>query len=148
MLEIRVNIHCPDLVTAAGMLAGVIQKLDPAAKQPAPLPETPQDRAPNQVQQPVPQPQAPPVQVPTAPPQTESAPSPAPAVPPVVPTEGPTYTNWDVSRAGADLIRDNPGIQPQIVALKEQFGVGSAMELTPEQLGPFAAALRQLGAKL
>lgn len=153
MIDIHVNVHCPDLVTAAGLLAkalGKPQAIPPKAPQETPVQpqEAPTPTA-TQAPTPAPQPQ------PTAPvtPQMTSAAATTGNVVPMpqqaqAPTAAPAYTNQDLARAGAMLMQSNPALQPQLQALPAQFGVRSVMDLKPEQLAAFASALRQLGAKL
>lgn len=157
MIDIRINVHCPDLVTAAGLLAG-------ARTAPVPPQEAPK---PSPTPTPAPAPQTPPaphvthplttgdqlpenvVQITTTHPVAELPTSMTQAhTPAQAPTTGPSYTAADIARAGAMLIQANPGIQPQLQALLGQFGVQAAMDLKPEQLGNFANALRGMGAKL
>lgn len=69
-------------------------------------------------------------------------PGPAPTTPP------PSFTHEQVGKAGADLIAANQAKMPDLLALLQQFGVPAITELKPEQLGPFATALRGLGAKI
>lgn len=76
---------------------------------------------------------------------------PAAVVPPVVqatPTAAPTYSLSDITRAGADFIAQNPDKQDLLNALLPQFGITTLAELRPEQLGPFATAMRGLGVKI
>lgn len=100
-------------------------------------------------------PVAPPV-VPTAAPV---APVALPAATPVVPMSAPTVaavpvaptpviTLDQVGKAGADLIAVNPAKMQELLGLLAQFGVQAITELKPEQVGPFATALRGLGAKI
>ena len=151
MIDIRINVHCPDLVTAAGLLAGArgpsvppqeAPKPSPAPT-PAPAPQTPPPANVAPQTAPVtPQPQ------PQAQAQGNVVPMPQALAQAAAPTAGPSYTAADIARAGAMLIQANPGIQPQLQALLGQFGVQAAMDLKPEQLGNFANALRGMGAKL
>lgn len=68
---------------------------------------------------------------------------------PVVPTApAPSITLEQVGKAGADLIAANPAKMQELLALLKQFGVPAITELKPEQLGPFATALRALGGNL
>ena len=143
MIDIRINVHCPDLVTAAGLLAGARGPSVPPQEAPKPSPTpTPQTPPPANVA-----PQTAPV---TPQPQAQGNVAPMPQAPAqaAAPTAGPSYTAADIARAGAMLIQANPGIQPQLQALLGQFGVQAAMDLKPEQLGNFANALRGMGAKL
>ena len=135
MIDIHVHIHCPDLVSAAGTLAAALDSRK-AQERPQSAPETPQAPAAPQPE-PVPQPQG--FSVPMATP-------PQPAT--VAPVATPAYTIRDIAMAGAALIRDNAAIQPQLNSLLGQFGCKQVTDLKPDQLPVFAAALRQLGAKL
>ena len=69
-------------------------------------------------------------------------PGPAPTTPP------PSYSHEQVGKAGADLIATNQAKIPDLLALLQQFGVPAITQLRPDQLGPFATALRGLGAKI
>lgn len=131
-MDIHIQINCPDLVSAAGILAEVWGRKTPQAPRTAPVPPQP------------------PAQAPAAPiAQTTPAPAPAPAAAPTTaPVAGPTYTIQDLAVAGANLIRENPSAHPQLMGLLGQFGVQAVTDLKPEQLGPFANAMRQMGAKL
>lgn len=84
-------------------------------------------------------------------------PAPTPVTPPPAPsytpgpvptTSAPSYTHEQVGKAGADLIASNSAKMPDLLALLQQFSVPAITELKPEQLGPFATALRGLGAKI
>jgi len=91
-------------------------------------------------------------------PASAAAPVPPSAVPPVAPpaapvtgpapTAAPSYTMEQVSKAGADLLALNPAKMPELMDLLQQFGVPAISELKAEQMGPFATALRGLGAQL
>ena len=156
MIDINITIHCPDLVTAAGALTAALSSrpTTPLPKPPVPPQEAPQ---PPVAQTPAPAPTAQPAptvthQMTTGDPLPENvvqitSAAPAPAAP-VAPTTAPSYTAADIARAGAMLIQANPGIQPQLQTLLQQFGVRAAMDLKPDQLSNFANALRGLGAKL
>lgn len=128
-MDIHIKIDCPDLVSAAGILAEA-WGLKP--QQAAPVPSA---QAPVHPQ--------PPVQAPAAP----TVPAPA-AVPTTAPVTGPSYTVQDLAVAGANLIQENPSAHPQLMGLLGQFGVRAVTDLKPEHLGPFANAMRQMGAKL
>ena len=129
-MDIHIQINCPDLVSAAGILAEAWGRKTPQAPRTAPVPPQP------------------PAQAPAAPiAQTTTAPAPA-AAPTTAPVAGPTYTVQDLAVAGANLIRENPSAPPQLMGLLGQFGVQAVTDLKPEQLGPFANAMRQMGAKL
>lgn len=74
--------------------------------------------------------------------QTQTAPGSAPAAP----TTAPSYTVEQLQKAGGDLITADPGKMPALLALLQQFGVAAVTGLKPEQYGPFATALRGIGA--
>ena len=103
--------------------------------------------------------------------QTEKAPTPpdAPIVPaptepatpvtppaaPVAPVHtavpiaaAPAITLEHVAKAGAELIGADPSKMPELLALLKQYDVPAVNALKPEQVGPFATALRGLGAKI
>ena len=149
MIDIRINVSCPDLVTAAGLLAGARTAPVPPQEAPKPSPTPTPTPAP---QTPPPANVAPQTAPVTPPPQPQAqgnvVPMPQAPAQAAAPTAGPSYTAADIARAGAMLIQANPGIQPQLQALLGQFGVQAAMDLKPEQLGNFANALRGMGAKL
>ena len=84
----------------------------------------------------------------TAPPMSDSAAAPQPTSAAVPVAEAPTFTVEQVGKAGADLIAANPGKMAELQALLAQFGAPCVTALKPEQLGPFATALRGLGANL
>lgn len=63
-------------------------------------------------------------------------------------SNAPGFTAEQVSKAGADLVTTNPAMRSEMQKLFQQYGVQSMTELKPEQLGPFALALRGLGAKI
>lgn len=140
MFEIRVTISCPDLVAAVQALAKGI----PA---PAPTP-APAESAP--APSPVPANPAPaptPAPAPVTPPPAPAAPV-APTAPMVPLAQAPSFTLEQVGRAGADLITQNPGKMPELMALLSQFGIQTVQQLKPDQLGAFATALRGMGAKI
>ena len=134
MLEIHLNVtvSCPDLVAAAKLLKGV-------APEAVPAPACSVTTAP--IQQPVTAP-TPVQQVVTPPPVTTTAPMTVPLA------QAPTFTQADIAKAGADLFTARPDLQPQVLALLAQYGCQSVMDLKPDQFGPFATALRGMGAKL
>ena len=85
----------------------------------------------------------------TAVPVTGQTAAPINPTPPVAPTApAPSFTLEQVGKAGADLIAANPAKMPELLGLLGQFGVQAITELKSEQVGPFATALRGLGAKL
>ena len=63
-----------------------------------------------------------------------------------VPTSAPTYTPDDLARAAMTLM--DSGRQQELIGLLQSFGVSSLPELKPEQYGPFATALRGMGAQI
>lgn len=146
-MDIRIQINCPDLVSAAGILAGAWGRKTQQAAQVLPQPPAQAPAAPQPIKEPQTAPAAPQA-APIAPPVVQ-APAPAPAAAPTTaPMAGPTYTVQDLAVAGANLIRENPAINPQLTGLLMQFGVQAVTDLEPEQMGPFANAMRQMGAKL
>jgi len=84
--------------------------------------------------------------------QPQQAPAPAPSAAPVTPqvptASAPAYSYEAVCKAGADLAASRPDLMPSLTALLQKFGVQAVTELKPEQLGPFATELRQLGADI
>lgn len=63
---------------------------------------------------------------------------------PVVNT--PNYTTEQIMQAGAALM--DAGKIDELTKLLQSFGVQAVMQLKPEQFDAFAAALRNLGAKI
>ena len=76
------------------------------------------------------------------------APAPGPGAGPLPVSNAPGFTADQVSKAGADLVTTNPAMRTEMQKLFQQYGVQSMTELKPDQLGPFAMALRGLGAKI
>ena len=76
-----------------------------------------------------------------APVQTQ-APTPAPV------TAAPSFTTAQVAKAGADLMQNNPGLQPALVDLIHRYGAQTVQEIPQDKLGAFATELRQMGAKI
>lgn len=75
------------------------------------------------------------------------APMPAQASPATVPLAAPPqYTVEQIMEAGATLM--DAGMMDQLTNLLHTFGVQAVMDLKPDQLGAFATALRELGAKI
>lgn len=163
MFEAKITIACPDLALAASALAAAINHRMPPAESKGPTPAA----APTQAPPPMPAPA--PVTVPPAPTyaaQTNSpvyrpAPAPVaappapyptaastftPAIPAAAPTSAPTYTQDQLTKAGADLAQ--AGKMPQVLGLLQQFGIQAITQLPPEQYGAMATALRGLGAQL
>lgn len=61
-------------------------------------------------------------------------------------SQPPTYTTEQIMAAGATLI--DAGKINELMELLHSFGVQAVMDLKPEQLGAFATAMRELGAKI
>ena len=147
--------------TSAPAPAPIAPTYTPAPPTPAPIASTytpaPPTPAPIATPSPVPAPAtiAPPV---TPAPATAPIPSPnalpgqtviaSPTNPPAAPTGAPTYTLDDITRAGADFIVRYPGKQAELNALFPQFGITTLAELRPDQMGPFATAMRALGVSI
>ena len=141
MLEVKIIIEATELANAINNLAAAMggakhpisaQTAVPAAQTPAPAaqaaaPATQQTAAP------------------TAPAPASAAPMnyPAPGVPLAQP---PKYTVDQIMAAGAMLM--DAGKVNELMNLLHSFGVQAVMDLKPEQLGAFATALRELGAKI
>lgn len=130
MTELKLTIHIPELETLAkaiDALAGTPAKEAVPAIQPPAMP-------------PVTASVAAPVSAPVAPPAAPIAPT--------APVSAPSYTIDQIAKAGAELIGLHPEKMPQLTGLLAQYGVPSIQALRPEQLGPFATALRGLGAAI
>ena len=123
MFEINVTVSSPDIVKAISLLVAALRP-DAGAAAPTPSP------APVQTQAPTP-----------APVQTQ-APTPAPV------TAAPSFTTAQVAKAGADLMQNNPGLQPALVDLIHRYGAQTVQEIPQDKLGAFATELRQMGAKI
>ena len=67
---------------------------------------------------------------------------------PVPTSNAPGFTIQQVGRAGTDLVTANPAKRDELNALLRQYGVQTLAELKPDQLGPFALALREMGANI
>lgn len=78
---------------------------------------------------------------PTAMPMPPAAPMPAAPL-----AEPPKFTVDEITKAGGDFAQ--AGHMQELVNLLQQFGVQAVTQLRPEQIGPFATALRGLGAKI
>ena len=75
----------------------------------------------------------------------------APTAPPAQPTgvplaPAPQYTVDQIMQAGATLM--DAGKVNELMNLLHSFGVQAVMDLKPAQLGAFATAMRELGAKI
>lgn len=142
MLEVKVTIVAPELSGAINNLAAAIggkaAQSAPAAPVAQQMP-TPAPAAPVTPQMPAqPAPMAAPAPVTNAP-----ASYPAPNVPLAPP---PQYTVDQIMAAGATLM--DAGKVNELMNLLHSFGVQAVMDLKPEQLGAFATAMRELGAKI
>ena len=140
MTELKLTIHIPELETLAkaiGALAGTPVK----EAAPAPISTVTPTTAP--VMPPVTVTATTPVSAPVTPPVAPIAPA-----APVAPVSAPSYTIDQIAKAGAELIGQNKEKIPQLTGLLAQYGVPSIQALRPEQLGPFATALRGLGAAI
>ena len=143
MFEAKITIETPSLSQALNRLADAMTRhtVQPVPVAPPTAPATVQTTPPAA-------PVAPPPAAPVAPanpiPPVSTVP-PAPAAP-LAPA--PSFTLEQIGKAGADLLRDNPNKYPELMALLGQFGVSVVDQLKPEQYGPFATALRGLGAKI
>lgn len=142
MLEVKIIIEATELANAINNLAAAMggTKNSAPAQAAAPVAQTAAPAA---------QPTAPTAQqtaAPTAPaPASAAAPMnyPAPGVPLAQP---PKYTVDQIMAAGAMLM--DAGKVNELMNLLHSFGVQAVMDLKPEQLGAFATALRELGAKI
>lgn len=123
MFEAKITIETPSLSQALNRLADAMTRhtVQPVPAAPPTAPATVQ----------------------TTPPAAPVAPAPAAPLAPA-----PSFTLEQIGKAGADLLRDNPNKYPELMALLGQFGVSVVDQLKPEQYGPFATALRGLGAKI
>ena len=72
--------------------------------------------------------------------------APAPAAASPVPTSAKEYTVDDLARAAIPLL--DAGGQQALLNLLAQFGVQGIPQLSKDQYGAFATALRGLGAKI
>ena len=74
----------------------------------------------------------------------------SPSNPPTgaAPTGAPSYTLDDITRAGADFIVRHPDKQEMLNSLFPQFGITTLAELRPDQMGPFATAMRAMGVSI
>lgn len=138
MLEMKLTIEAPELANALNNLAAAL------GARPFPTAQQAPAAASTQPQPVVPQ------QAPAAP----VAPMPAPATTaqPNTPVAGvplaqpPKYTVDQIMAAGAQLM--DAGKVNDLMNLLHSFGVQAVMDLKPEQLGAFATALRDMGAKI
>lgn len=154
MFEIKVTVEAPELAKAITLLASSIKV---GAAGPQSNPETVLhtfEPAKPVTATAVPAPVAP---VANSTPAAAVAPiAPAPVVGAPLPTAAPIapvaaapqITIEQIGKAGADLISQNPGAMPQLMALLQKYGVQSAQQLKPDQIGAFATEMRALGAKV
>lgn len=105
----------------------------PATPTPAPIPMPPVGQT-APVAMPVP---------PASPPAAAAPTAPMPTAPLADP---PKFTIDEVAKAGGEFAQ--AGHRQELVNLLQQFGVQAVTQLRPEQIGPFATALRGLGAKI
>ena len=148
MLEMKLTIEAPELTNALNNLAAAlgarpfpIPQQDSAAVPVQPQPAAPQQAPAASVQQPMPAPA--PVAPMPAPATTAQPNTPAAGVPLAQP---PKYTVDQIMAAGAQLM--DAGKVNDLMNLLHSFGVQAVMDLKPEQLGAFATALRDMGAKI
>lgn len=121
-MDINVNIRCEDLSLAAGVLAKAINNIARIDHDDAPsAPELPRVL-----------------------PDSEPEQAPAETKPEVTPS----YTGAQIAKAGADLLAKDRSVMPKLMGLLKEFEVPAATELKPEQCGPFAERMRELGADL
>lgn len=129
MLEMKLTIEAPELANALNNLAAALGARPFPTAQQAPA-------APVQQPQPVV-----PQQAPAAPVQQPNMP-----VAGVPLAQPPKYTVDQIMAAGAQLM--DAGKVNDLMNLLHSFGVQAVMDLKPEQLGAFATALRDMGAKI
>lgn len=134
MLEIKITIEAPDLAKAISSLAAVLNQrqvqtavpITPALPESAPAQNSTSVQSSAPVQNEVPAQSESPVNVPVAQP--------------------PQYTIEQIMQAGATLM--DAGKANELIELLRSFGVQAVMDLKQEQLGAFATAMRELGAKI
>lgn len=135
MLEVKIMIEAPELVNAINNLATAIRGVktncvteNTSVPVSPSVPLTTSVPASNPVQPVIP---------------TNTANIPAPNVPLA---QAPKYTVEQIMSAGAMLM--DAGKVNELMNLLHSFGVQAVVDLKPEQLGAFATALRELGAKI
>lgn len=135
MLEVKVTIVAPELAAAINNLAAAMSSAKP-------LPITPASASSPVVAAPM---LTPTVPVPPPAPVTPAGQMdyPTSSVPLAAP---PQYTVDQIMAAGATLM--DAGKVNDLMNLLHSFGVQAVMDLKPEQLGAFATAMRDLGAKI
>jgi hypothetical protein len=139
MLEIKVTVEATELVNALNNLAAAMSGAK-ANFIPTGLTAAPQTAytAPAAVTAPTP-----PITPPVATPAANPAQYPAPGVPLAQP---PTFTREQIMYAGSTLA--DAGKTQELINLLHTFGVQAVTELKQEQLGAFATAMREMGAKI
>lgn len=147
MLEAKITIVAPELAAAINNLAAAMggnakaQPVAPVNNTAAPAMQLP-------VQPTMPAPPANPavpVTVPGSAP-VANAPVNSCVVPGVPLAQPPQYTVDQIMAAGAMLM--DAGKANELINLLHSFGVQAVMDLKPEQLGAFATAMRELGARI
>ena len=143
MFEAKITIETPSLSQALNRLADAMTRhtVQPVPAAPPTAPATVQTTPPAA-------PEAPPPAAPEAPANPNPPVSTVPPAPAAPMAPAPSFTLEQIGKAGADLLRDNPNKYPELMALLGQFGISVVDQLKPEQYGPFATALRGLGAKI
>lgn len=138
MIEAKIIVEAPELSAALNNLASAlggakISQTVPTAAAPAPE----QAAVPTQA---------------ITPAQTGPMPAPVTTAQQTQPVSGvplaepPKYTVDQIMAAGATLM--DAGKVNDLMNLLHSFGVQAVMDLKPEQLGAFATAMRELGAKI
>lgn len=136
MLEVKIIIEATELANAINNFATAMGDAKKPISAPTAAPTTPITHATTPVI-PVAQMAAP------APATNATVNYPSPGVPLAQP---PKYTKDQIMTAGAMLM--DAGKANELMNLLHSFGVQAVMDLKPEQLGAFATALRDLGAKI
>ena len=77
-----------------------------------------------------------------------SAAAPTAPMPTAPLAEAPKFTIDEITKAGGDFAQNSAANRGALINLLQQFGVQAVTQLRPEQIGPFATALRGLGAKI
>ena len=151
MLEARITIEAPELTAAINNLAAAIGGKNVQTF--APNVSVTQTQPPASAQPPVTAPPVntqPPAMNPPAAPQPPVNQTPASAqnyaAPGVPLAQPPQYTVDQIMAAGAMLM--DAGKANELINLLHSFGVQAVMDLKQEQLGAFATAMREMGAKI
>lgn len=141
MLEVKVTIEAAELAAAINNLASAMGASAGASVAPA---MRPMSAVAEQIPVPAPMAPMPAPMAPVASPAPAAVVScPAPSVPLAAP---PQYTVDQIMAAGATLM--DSGKVMELMNLLHSFGVQAVMDLKPEQLGAFATAMRDLGARI